>query len=162
RLGAADANGTFANFKSIVVDPILEFSRRKIDVVDALTGLLPWTSAADQVAKSYDEHLFHHRTLQDTPDRPRFVFCATNLQTGVLWRFAKPYAGDYIVGRIDKPTIPVAQAVAASSAFPPVLSPMLLQLPAGSFKNWTEGPSLSPAAIEAFRSKVVLSDGGVY
>jgi len=161
-LGQADANGARANFKSTIVDPILTFSRRKIDVVDALTGLLPWTSASEQVAKSYDEYLFGGKTLQDTPDTPRFVFCATNLQTGVLWRFAKPYAGDYVVGHIDNPTTPIAQAVAASSAFPPVLSPFLLQLPPGSFKSWPEGPSLSPVELEAFRSKVILSDGGVY
>ena len=56
-LGAVDGNGTYANFKVVVVDPILAFSRKKIDVVDALTGLLPWTSASEQVAKSYDEYL---------------------------------------------------------------------------------------------------------
>src|SRR5690348_1431449 len=96
-LGAPAANSTFANFKAAIVDPILVFSRQKIDVVDALTGLLPWTSpASEQVAKSYDAGLFHGKTLQDTPDSPRFVFCATNLQTGVLWRFSKPYAGDYV------------------------------------------------------------------
>ena len=161
-LGAADATGVFANFKTIVVDPILDFSRQSIDVVDALTGLLPWTSASDQVAQSYDKHLFHKKTLQDLPDSPRFVFCATNLQTGVLWRFSKPYAGDYVVGRIDKPAIPVAQAVAASSAFPPVLSPCVLQFPANSFTSW-HGTQLIPEnEIAAYRSKVMLTDGGVY
>jgi NTE family protein len=156
-LGRADANGTFADF------PIVEFSRQKIDVVDALTGALPWTSAADQVAQSYDQYLFEKRTLQDLPDEPRFVFCATNLQTGVLWRFSKPYAGDYVVGRLDRPALPLSQAVAASSAFPPVLSPMVLKLPAGSFQKWaaTNGP-LSDADLVSFRERVVLTDGGVY
>jgi NTE family protein len=82
------------------VDPILAFSQNKIDVIDALTGLLPWTSAAAEVATEYERYLFGTRTLQDLPDEPRFVFCATNLQTGVLWRFSKPYAGDYVVGRL--------------------------------------------------------------
>jgi NTE family protein len=161
-LGAADAKGVFANFKSIVVEPILAFSREKVDVVDALTGLLPWTSASDQVAQTYDKHLFHKKTLQDLPDSPRFVFCATNLQTGVLWRFSKPYAGDYVVGRIDKPATPVAQAVAASSAFPPVLSPCVLQFPAGSFTSWPGTQVIPPNEIAAYRSKVMLTDGGVY
>src|SRR5215813_3421832 len=58
KLGKADANGSFANFKNTVVEPILAFSRQKIDVVDALTGLLPWTSASDELAKSYDKYLF--------------------------------------------------------------------------------------------------------
>jgi len=161
-LGAANANGMFANFKTIVVDPILAFSRQKIDVVDALTGLLPWTSAAEQVADSYAKYLFGNNTLQNTPQSPRFVFCATNLQTGVLWRFTREYAGDYVVGRIDNPTTLLSEAVAASSAFPPVLSPFLLKPPAGSFKNWPSGPSLEPGEIEGYRSRVVLTDGGVY
>jgi NTE family protein len=162
KLGNPDANGAFANFKTAIVEPILAFSHQKVDVVDALTGLLPWTSASEQVSQSYEKYLFGTRTLQDTPDSPRFIFCATNLQTGVLWRFAKPYAGDYVVGRLDKPAIRVSQAVAASSAFPPVLSPFVLQLPAGSFTNWPTGPSFDPGQIDGFRSRVILSDGGVY
>src|ERR1700750_2328806 len=38
-LGSPDADGTFANFQAKVVEPMLAFSRQKIDVVDALTGL---------------------------------------------------------------------------------------------------------------------------
>jgi NTE family protein len=162
KLGHADANGRFANFKHAIIDPIYDFSRQKIDVVDALTGVLPWTSASDQVAKSYEKYLFGTRTLQDMPDAPRFIFCATNLQTGVLWRFSKPYAGDYVVGRLDKPAIAVSHAVAASSAFPPVLSPFLLELPKGSFTDWPSGPILDAGEIDAFRSRVILCDGGVY
>ena len=131
-------------------------------MVDALTGLLPWTSASDQVVQSYDKYLFGKKTLQQLPDTPRFVFCATNLQTGVLWRFSKLYAGDYVVGRIDKPATLVSQAVAASSAFPPVLSPCVLQFPAGSFTSWPGTQVIPPNEIAAYRSKVILTDGGVY
>src|SRR5208283_254806 len=120
-LGVADVAGVFEteNFKKVVVDKLLAFSKHRIDVMDAVIGLLPFTSAADQAAKSY-EALVGQQTLQDLPDSPRFVFCSTNLQTGVLWRFSKPYAGDYITGFIEKPDILVAQAIAASAAFPPV------------------------------------------
>ena len=153
----------FNNFKQLFVEPILEFSRQKIDVVNALTGVLPWTSAADEVADSYDQHLFESRTLQDLPDEPRFVFCATNLQSGVLWRFSKPYAGDYVIGRLDQPKLRLAVAVAASSAFPPVLSPLLLKLPDGSFKGWPTGPGPLPEAeLAKFRKRILLTDGGVY
>ena len=161
-LGSADANGTFANFQGTVVEPILAFSRQKIDVIDALTGLLPWESASGEVAKSYNSYLFHDKTLQDMPDSPFFVFCATNLQTGVLWRFTKSYAGDYVIGYLDKPAIAVADAVAASSAFPPVLSPFILKPAAGSFKDWPDGSHVASADLPAYRSQVVLTDGGVY
>jgi NTE family protein len=147
KLGSPNADGIFDKdkFKRDYVEEILNFSRKKIDVVDILTGRLPWTSAAEQVAGSYDEYLFQGATLQQIPDLPQFVFCATNLQTGVLWRFSKPYAGDYVVGRLDKPALPLSRAVAASSAFPPLLSPLVLTVPQGSFTDWP-GQTAEPAA----------------
>jgi NTE family protein len=160
-LGSPEAH-VFQNFRMRYVEPIVAFSRQKIDVVNALTGLLPWTTAAEEVAKSYEE-LLGPATLQDLPEIPRFVFCATNLQTGVLWRFSKPYAGDYLVGRIDKPAFKLAQAVAASSAFPPILSPLALQPPPASFANWSSGGATVPLpSLAQFREKVMLTDGGVY
>jgi NTE family protein len=162
KLGQADRNGTFANFQHVIVDPIYNFSRQSIDIGDVLTGLLPWTSGAEKLAKSYEKSLFGTKTLQDMPDSPHFIFCATNLQTGVLWRFSKPYAGDYVVGRLDKPAIAISHAVAASSAYPPILSPLKLEFPKGSFTDWPSGPSLDAGEIDAFRSRVLLYDGGYY
>ena len=69
--------------------------------------------------------------MQDLPsddEGPRFVICATNLSTGSLWRFSKPYMADWRLGRIPRPDFSLARAVAASSAFPPVLSPLRLDL----------------------------------
>jgi NTE family protein len=151
------------NLREEFLEPLVRFSRSKIDVVDSLTGILPWTSAAQEVAKSF-EALIGPDTLQALPDTPLFVFCANNLQTGVFWRFCKEYAGDYVVGRISNPTFKLAQAVAASSAFPPILSPLVLEPSPGSFGDWPEKAGVSPARREltGFREKVVLTDGGVY
>ena len=164
QLGAADGAGSYAQFKEKYVEPILAFSRQKIDVGDILTGLLPWTSAADQVKDSYDKALFHGITLQALPDTPQFIFCATNLQTGVNFRFSKPYAGDYVVGRLANPDLPLSTAVTASSAFPPFLSPLVLTLPAGSFTDWPGQAAGAGGVVDPapFRSKVFLTDGGVY
>ncbi len=164
-LGSPDVGGAFANFKGTYVAPILAFSQQNLDVKHMLAGLLPGFSAAGQVAKSYENHLLGTRTLQDIPDSPRFVFCATNLQSGVLFRFSKSYAGDYVIGRLDKPTIRLSQAVAASSAFPPVLSPMELTLPEGSFTDWPARfgtQTLPQKELAALRRRVILTDGGVY
>ena len=152
----------FANLNDVFVGPMLDFARSRIDVMAAVTGLLPGTSAAKQLVKSYDKHLFRGRSLQDLPDQPQFVFCATNLQTGVLWRFCKAYAGDYIVGRIDRPNFPLAQAVAASSAFPPFLSPLVLNFADGTFQDWPTAPRRPIPSIGDFRRTVILTDGGVY
>ena len=67
-------------------------------------------------------------TLQALPDEPRFVINATNIQSGALWRFSKPYMAHYRVGMVESPTMELADAVGASSAFPPVLSPFEMRL----------------------------------
>ena len=120
-------------------------------------GLFPG-SISDRVAAAYDRHLFGGATLQDLPNAPRFVINATNVQSGALWRFEKPYMRDYRVGEVKAPTIPLARAVAASSAFPPVLSPCELRLENDDFTPGS-GTDLQRAP---FTTRVLLTDGGVY
>jgi len=151
-------DGTRDTFEARVVLPIRELARHTVDVKAVLTGLLLPGSIGEKVAKAYDEILFHGATLQDLPNTPRFVINATNVQSAALWRFSKPYMGDYRVGRIDNPSLPIALAVAASSAFPPVLSPLTIKLNPSTFKpNSGEDLQRPP-----FTSDVVLADGGVY
>jgi NTE family protein len=92
------------------------------------------------------------------------IFCSTNLQTAVNFRFSKAYTGDYVVGRVANPDLPLSTAVTASSAFPPFLSPLVLTLPAGSFTDWPGQPAGAGGVMDPvpFRSKILLTDGGVY
>jgi NTE family protein len=110
------------------------------------------------VVTAYRKHLYGDATLQDFPDRPRFILNATNVQSGALFRFSKPYAADYRVGVVKNPRIALATAVAASSAFPPVLSPLELELERGEMRP-LEGADLHD---EPYTTQVVLTDGGVY
>jgi NTE family protein len=151
------AAGT-AGFVTQVVTPIRKLAGETIDAEAIITGLVLPGRVSDKVAAAYRHHLFGDATLQDLPDEPRFVINATNVQSGALWRFMKPYMRDYRVGKVAKPRIPLAQAVAASSAFPPVLSPFEMRLDPASFEVNT-GLDLQR---EPYTSKVVLSDGGVY
>jgi NTE family protein len=59
---------------------------------------------------------------------------------------------------VKNPTVPLARAVAASSAFPPVLSPCDLRLKDSDFTP-NSGMDLQRPP---FTTKVVLTDGGVY
>jgi NTE family protein len=66
--------------------------------------------------------------------------------------------GDYKLGRMLSPRALLAAAVAASSAFPPVLSPVVLDVTASEFDR-------DPNAIlqeRPFTTHVYLTDGGVY
>jgi NTE family protein len=155
---AFDANGIAQRFDAAVVGPIRRLAGITIDEPAIVRGTLLPGSVADRVVKSYQRELFGDATLQSLPDDPRFVLNATNLQSGVLWRFSKPYMWDYRVGKIAKPTEKLATAVAASSAFPPFLSPLRLKLDPADFVPNT-GTDLHQAS---YMSQPVLSDGGVY
>ena len=153
-------DGPAGNFDEVVTDPIRAFAHTKVDIpAVAAGGLLPFTSISDRVVSKYRQHLFGDATLQDLPDTPRFVINATNLESGVLMRFSKPYLADYRVGRVLSPVIPLAEAVAASSAFPPFLSPFELDM---SHAQWVDDEGEAGYATPGYRSEILLSDGGVY
>jgi NTE family protein len=99
--------------------------------------------------------LFGSATLQNLPKSPEFVINATNLETGTLWRFTRAFMADYQVGEIRKPELSLAAAVAASSAFPPFLSPYVLRVNEADF-------SRVYCKDRRLLSNISLTDGGAY
>jgi NTE family protein len=155
-----DAHGVGRAFVDRIVDPIRTLGGETIDAGAITGGIALPGSVSDRIIGAYRELLFGDATLQDLPDDPpRFVINATNLQSGALWRFMKPAMRDYRVGSVPSPTVSLATAVAASSAFPPVLSPVYLDIDAADYDVPTSGEDLHRAP---FTTRVVLSDGGVY
>lgn len=176
------ANGMFENFEEEVRAPVEAFCAR-----DLRTNLLFWgrlkpkkwpslvkngfAVPANDLAVAY-EPLFGRTTLADLPDRPKFIFCATNVETGASWQFstgAGARTGDYYCGYFAAGSIRLTEAVAASSAFPPGFAAIKLAVP----KNI--GPSRidlwnreRPAVQQRGRAGnlrdgvVLLTDGGVY
>ena len=117
----------------LFVDGMRAMADTTIDVGAVIGGIFLPGSISDRVAKVFDKVLFKGASLQDLPDdtgkmAPRFVINATNIQTSALWRFSRRYMGDYRVGLFEAPNIKLCSAVAASSAFPPILSPMVLPI----------------------------------
>ncbi|MGH9666228.1 MAG: patatin-like phospholipase family protein, partial [Bryobacteraceae bacterium] len=146
---------------SIVVDDVRKLASRTIDIGSVLEGVFGPGAVSEKIQQAYDDTLFHGATLQDLPDDPpRFVINATNVQSAVLWRFSKPYMRDWRVGEVRNPRVPLAAAVAASSAFPPVLSPAELDL--HKYGCVFEPGTGADLQTEPYTSKVVLTDGGVY
>lgn len=154
---AFDAAGIARGFTQHVVAPLRRMAATTVDIDSVVLGIAAPGSVNDRLADDYRAHLFGDATLQDLPDRPRVVLNATSLQTGELFRFSKPYAADWRVGSLPSPRIPVAVAVAASSAFPPFLSPAVLH-PREAFVT-EDGNTLG---TPPYRDRLVLSDGGVY
>jgi len=152
-------DGPAPNF-SIVVDEVRAMAGKTIDLGSILEGVFGPGTVSAKIQAAYDDELFHGATLQNLPDSPRFVINATNVQSGVLFRFSKPYMADWRVGKVNNPKVPLAAAVAASSAFPPVLSPAELDFHKyGCVFEPNTGKDLQR---DPFTTKAVLSDGGVY
>ncbi|MBY2937937.1 patatin-like phospholipase family protein [Rhizobium leguminosarum] len=152
-------DGIFTNFDAEVLTPLRAFCSRSIDTVSVGWGsVLPGKSIGDVLADSYED-LFHKTKLQDLPESPQFVFNATNLQTGRLVRMQKDRLAEYTIGIIPNPDIRVAVAVAASSAFPPILSPVEIEVDP---RNWQKQDGAIHFGDPNYDRKLALTDGGVY
>ena len=149
------------NLQTEVIAPVRKLADKTIDDGAVIGGILLPGTISERIEKAYDEVLFQGKTLQDFPsdnEGPRFVLNSTNVQTGALFRFSKPFMADYLVGMVPTPKVTLAKAVAASSAFPPVLSPCMLSVDPADFIQ----DATCRLQREPFTSEIVLSDGGVY
>jgi NTE family protein len=108
-------NGVASNLKELVIDPIRSLAERTIDADSIIGGILmPGVSISDKIARAYRKYLFGDATLQDLPldsEGPRFVINATNVQSGALLRFSRPFIADWKVGSILNPKVSLAVAV---------------------------------------------------
>ncbi|WP_377703040.1 patatin-like phospholipase family protein [Pseudoduganella sp. UC29_71] len=116
-------------------------------------ALDPFHSRLDKLADTYERDLFHGKKLGDLSEGPRIYLNSTNLATGNMFSFiaggkGKSELGDYELGFVEAANFPIARAVAASSAFPPVFPP--LRLDEKVYKH------------AAQCDYVTLSDGGLY
>ncbi len=143
------------DFFAHVVLPLRRLAGTTIDIPAIVAGTVLPGSIADYIAFAYRRFLFGDATLQDLPKRPEFLINATNVETGTLWRFTRRFMGDYQVGEIRNPRLKLAAAVAASSAFPPFLSPYLLRVGEADF-------SRIRTKDRRLLSNISLTDGGAY
>ena len=129
-------------------------STKSIAVASVLGGILdPFESRIEKLAQTYDRDLFDGKPLSSLAGGPRVYFNATNLATGNMFFFAagggKPTEmGEHALGAHPADTFLISQAVAASSAFPPVFPPLRL-----------DASVYPPGAATEY---VTLTDGGVY
>jgi NTE family protein len=128
-------------------------SSRSIAVSSVIGGLLdPFNSRLDKLQDSYEQDLYGNTTLGDLAQGPRLYLNATNLATGNMFSYVTGGEGPAEMGEwkfdfVDATNIPISQAVAASSAFPPVFPPQRL--------DHNEYPAEGV-------DYVTLTDGGVY
>lgn len=184
-----DAADRAINFADVIERPLLDLADQTLDIPSVLVGLLPGTSSARRQVSQFDERLFQGALLSEVGvggaqtgsmrPRPLFVFNATDLQTGELWQFRAAAMGGPITHWIEPRETRLAEAIAASSGFPPFLSPLVLTVADGEDPSrWHDcndfrdnpygiaydnepGRVLPAPSITEFRRSVHLIDGGV-
>jgi len=126
---------------------------RSIAVSSVIGGVFdPFNSRLDKLQSTYERDLYGTSTLGDLAQGPRLYLNATNLATGNMFFYVTggklpAEMGEWELGSVGAKDIRVSQAVAASSAFPPVFPPQRL-----------EQDQYPAAGIDY----VTLTDGGVY
>lgn len=159
-----DNKNVATNFNEIIVQALVDFcSETTISDWFAILNLLnPFVSNSEIVRKRYDELLFHGRsfsTLANISNAPQFLFYGTSFQTGASVRMVDSVLFDYTIGATGIPDWSIATVVGISSAFPPLLSPVIESI---GDDAWVKGKFQKYYSEKKFRSEVKLCDGGLY
>jgi len=149
-----------ANVVSIAADRLAAFAvrqrfgrvaPRRADRVDWLaeSPIMRRASRTTILRRVFSE-LFGGALLADLrPDRPKLIVVACELRARSAFYFAKEGASSWRLGTADPRGIEIAHAVAASAAYPAALPALDEVVP------FTKGGRTT-------RSRVILTDGGVY
>ena len=158
--------GPAIDFVRDVVRPLLALTRRDIRT-GAMTRkyLLPWNwfrgaFVVNNMVGKFEE-VFGKGTLDLLPERPRFVFCGTDMAFGANFVFARDRVGSYLAGYAEPSGFTLAQAVAASACFPPLFGPMRIERAAERFKGGRGGGAGADGRRKILHD-LRVTDGGVY
>ena len=125
--------------------------------------LFPWSlldGRAAALATALQDCWSVRGLMSELPENPRWIINATCYETGKNWRFMKKRMGDYVTGYVASPRLPVAQAVAASSAVPGLIGS--LKLDTGRFEWFAYDNMRTPQPQGPRFKTLTLWDGGVY
>ncbi len=157
------AGDTVATWDESVAAPFRSFVQRNRRTGPVLRRLIPtnWRrpgTAIEALGTLFERELTS-LPLSELPQRPRFIFSATDMTFGTNWIFARDRIGNFQAGYGSPPPAwTVARAVAASSCFPPIFDPMPLHLEPHQLR----GGSAHQANRDELVSRLCLTDGGVY
>ncbi len=128
----------FADFRTKFLERNIQGALlgRLLNPVNLMRVASPWFGRIDLAAELYDSEIFEAATFArlEQNGRPLVILNATNLGPGRRFDFTQEYFD--AIGS-DLEAYPVARAVAASSAFPFLLTPL-------SLKNYPLAPAYEP------------------
>ena len=180
---APNQEGIFIDFEQQIAWPLREFCKTDIRtnlVLGHRLNPVNWFRLAgssfsisgNTLATSY-RPLFSDTLLREVPNSdstiPRFIFCATSMNTGACWYFhagTTGRMGDFYSGYASTNDVTLAEAVAASSAFPLAVAPFALEQcrmrDVSRVDPWGTERPLSSKRRNVLCERFLLTDGGVY
>lgn len=117
-----------------------------------------WNKKVNIVAKSLESKWGVHGNLSDLANDVMWYINCTTYETGKRFYFCHEKMGDYKIGYVEKPNIPLSDVMAASAGFPILIGPYSLQTDA---YHWMSGEH-SNTNWQPPHKTIHLWDGGVY
>ena len=133
----------------LIVRPFVEkISTKSLGLRMALNmwKVLGPRTRTDLLADAFNAWFGDGRRLDDLSPGCRFIFNATNLNSGVRFGFERDRVGDYKSKYIRAPEMLIAEAVAASAALPGALAVHHLRTPYNVYP-WRDRPKLVDGAV---------------
>lgn len=152
------------NFNAVITRLLWDFCSKKFDNKVIFSGLFSFTqSIADKTARKYNEELFGETTLGDVNsqnvNKPQFLFYGTSLQTRSAIRMVDGLLYDWRIGATDISEWTLGRVVGISSAFPPLLAPVTIDM---EHKRWVASKYQQHFDNIKYKKKLMLADGGLY
>ena len=156
------SHAPISDYDDEVTRPMRELAQHNVRTRTVLKGLLPWNwfkrdVQIDALAERLADGPTGRARLADLPERPRFIFCSSEMQFRSQWTFdsGDRRLGAEPSGRAGFGDWTIARAAASSSCLPGVFSPMSIRdaLSGGTYDG-DDAPALARA--------IALSDGGMY
>lgn len=118
-----------------------------------------WNKKVNVVARALERRWGVRGCLSELSGDVMWYINCTTYETGKRFRFCRENMGDYTVGYVEKPDIPLSEVMAASAGFPVLIGPYRLRT--GDYQ-WTPSKYSGADWQSPAGQTLHLWDGGVY
>ena len=153
------SNNVYTNWDKLE-EGLFAFVRRDIRSLPVLAQIQFWqwgrAGPGGRLLQQYYDQWLGGMKLRELPDKPYFIFCATDLIYANCWASTQLGVGDYMAGYVTKPPEKwtVGKAVTVSSCFPPVFAPVSTGISANLYAR----PERSRWSDSEFRAAEEMRD----
>lgn len=138
---------------------ILEKDIEKLALMRLIISPWWWNKKVNLIAKVIEKYWGISGTIADLDKNPSWYINCTTFETGKRFRFSQERMGDYQIGYVENPKLPLAVAVASSAGFPILIGPYKLRI---DKYPWIKSSYAKKDWTPPKDKFIHLWDGGVY